>query len=167
MTFTTPFRFRTTITESQVGSYTLVRSVSFSMSFYYSEIHFLTKISNEFSYISTKSFFISYFPYIIKFYSLTERPTILIFELPSRRGISAEILIGICCGCASVFFFTLAIIIMIYKKKYKRENDDLDYSISDEIEIKSIPSNEDAIHSTENMIIMQISDSENDLKFWL
>ena len=88
-----------------------------------------------------------------------------------KRGLTKEQLIGICCGSASIFFFTLGIIISIIKKKKQDrmkylDIDDLSYS--SEIDVNKVEIEENKIFDKEIVQIDQKKDdSENDLLFWL
>lgn len=74
-------------------------------------------------------------------------------------------LIGICCGCASIFFFTLALIIMIYRK-LKKNNPYGDGDLFSEEEEGNQFISKDFKYQDKNTISPK-TESDLDLDFWL
>ena len=163
LTFSKPFNRKTTITNIFSISIVSVKSVSYLVSFYLSNVFVLTKVNNEFSIISSYSYLSNYFPYVIRFYHTTLIPVISIIELPKPKRITREKLIAICCSSASIFFFSLALIIIIYQKNNSFDStNEIDFSYSDED--KNIIKNE---NTNENLNDNEKLKSDDDLEFWL
>ena len=163
MTFTTPFFHKTTLSKSISFSYILQRSVSFSISQTISVIYSMTIINNHISLIQTKSLFLYNHPYIINYYSLAAIQSFVIIEILPKKGMTKEMLIAICCGSASIFFFGLGLVIIIYQKFHKQNEFD-DYIFSDEEE------NSDAKNKNINENLVEnhkLSSDDSDIGFWL
>lgn len=125
----------------------------------------MINVNGQISFMPEISFIFGYFPYIIYYYSITNIPTLIIIELPYRRRISRAMLIGICCGCASIFFFTLALIIMIYRK-LKKNNPYGDGDLFSEEEEGNQFISKDFKYQDKNTISPK-TESDLDLDFWL
>lgn len=117
--FTTPFDVRSiTIYQTYVQSFTYIKSVSYSLSYFESYSNTMSVDENNVAVvISLKYEYYTYKPYIIHFLSPTYIPTILLEVKFPKKSLSQSQLIGIVCGSAAVFFFTLGLIIMIQQKK--------------------------------------------------
>lgn len=94
-----------TMTIEMTMIYVLRKSVNYSMGLTISNILIGTYISGVYTMIESGSYYYIYRPYIIQFYSLTNLPSFIIFEVfkPKKR-LTPEMIIGISCGSTAVFF---------------------------------------------------------------
>lgn len=131
---TTEIKPETTLTLGLTYTYVLRKSVSFSYfsskSIFYSE----TIIGCDVTMIAIESFIYNNMLYIIRFYSLTKSPTYIAYEVTKRKNrITAEMLIGISCSSAAVFFIILACLIFYCSLiNSQKMSDDISFSSYDD-----------------------------------
>lgn len=91
-------------------------------------------IGGDVTMIEIESFIYNNMPYIIRFYSLTKSPTYIAYEVTKRKNrITAEMLIGISCGSAAVFFIILACLIFYCSLiNSQKMSDDISFSSYDD-----------------------------------